>query len=181
MKKDNTSLTIILSLNISALVTRSQKGFLVQSFKDGKNEFLSDSFLENCKTAEDFIAAFAKPFASKSILLSVEANQQMTAMLTKSKAEEANSSTAAIPYSVIELKSTLLVNHFKEGFEVELLSTGKDKFVPASQLTGSNFKYTSDFVRKFVDNLCSGPRVCILSVEANNYMINLISFNRIDS
>lgn len=185
MEKDNIVITI--NLTTSALVTRSQKGFVVQQLENGQTQFVSDSSLVNFQKSEEFIAEFSKPFKTTNILLSTDANLQMTAMLQSAK-ETGNidnlpsSSQDLIPYFVVDLNSTLLVTRCgKSGFEVELLSTGKDKYIPVSELFGNYFKYPSDFARKFAEHLCSASTgTIILSIEANAYMLSILAFNRID-
>ena len=176
--KDNYVLTIM-NLKTSALIRRSNKnGFIIQSLEEGASKFIADVSLKDCKTMQSFLTRFAKKFNSKRLLLSVEANSKIIEMLS----ESAETENDTVPYSVVDLSTLLLVSKSKNGFEVESLSTGQDKFVPDSKLFGNYYKYTYDFARTFASGIfhdLDGISL-IVSEEAYNSLISIMAFNRID-
>ena len=180
--KDNYTLTM-LHFKTSALVRRSPKnGFVVQTLEDGASKFIPDVLLKDSKTMQSFLTSFAKEFDSKRLLLSMDANSKIVEMLPESTETETENDTNKVPYSVVDLNNLLLVSKSKNGFEIESLSTGQDKFVPDSKLFGNYYKYTYDFARSFSENIFSsldGISI-IISEEAYNSMIAIMAFNRID-
>ena len=182
MMKDNYVLTIM-NLKTSALIRRSNKnGFIIQSLEEGASKFIADVSLKDCKTMQSFLTRFAKKFDSKRLLLSVEANSKIIEMLSESAETETETENDTVPYSVVDLSSLLLISKSKNGFEIESLSTGQDKFVADAKLFGNYYKYTYDFARSFSENIFSsldGISI-IISEEAYNSMIAIMAFNRID-
>lgn len=180
--KDNYVLTIM-NLKTSALIRRSNKnGFIIQSLEEGASKFIADVSLKDCKTMQSFLTRFAKKFDSKRLLLSVEANSKIIEMLSESAETETETENDTVPYSVVDLSSLLLISKSKNGFEIESLSTGQDKFVADAKLFGNYYKYTYDFARSFSENIFSsldGISI-IISEEAYNSMIAIMAFNRID-
>ena len=183
--KDN--LTMIMNLKKSALVKRSTKnGFVVQTLDDGKFKFIADTSLKNCNTMQSFLTFFAKEYDSKRLLISTDANLKILSMLLESSATESeiaeNIEVESVPYSVVNLNSLLLVSKSKNGFEVESLATGKDKFVPNSKLFGVYCKYLCDFTSTFANGLglSSTPVEIIISEEAYKLVDLIMNFNRID-
>lgn len=181
--KDNYTLTMI-NLQMSALVRRSEKrhGFIIQTLEEGASKFIADISLKDCKTMQSFLRRFAKVFDSKRLLLSVEANSKIIEMLSESAETETENDTNQIPYSVVDLNNLLLVSKSKNGFEIESVSTGLDKFLPDANLFGNSYKYTYDFARSFSENIFSsldGISI-IISEEAYNSMVAIMAFNRID-
>ena len=180
--KDNYVLTIM-NLKTSALIRRSNKnGFIIQSLEEGASKFIADVSLKDCKTMQSFLTRFAKKFDSKRLLLSVEANSKIIEMLSESAETETETENDTVPYSVVDLSSLLLISKSKNGFEIESLSTGQDKFVADAKLFGNYYKYTYDFARSFSENIFSsldGISI-IISEEAYNSMVAIMAFNRID-
>ena len=182
--KDNYTLTMI-NFQTSALVRRSHKnGFVVQTLEDGTFKFIPDVSLQESKTMQSFLRRFAKVFDSKRLLLSVDANLKIVEMLSESESTEieTENDTSPIPYSVVDLSTLLLVSKSKNGFEVESLSTGQDKFVPDADLFGNYYKYTYDFARTFAYGIfqdLDGISL-LVSEEAYNSMVAIMAFNRID-
>lgn len=180
--KDNYVLTIM-NLKTSALIRRSPKnGFVVQTLEDGASKFIPDVLLKDSKTMQSFLTKFVKEFDSKRLLLSVEANSKIIEMLSDSAETETENNTNPIPYSIVDLNNLLLVSKSKNGFEIESLSTGLDKFLPNADLFGNYYKYAYDFARSFSENIFSsldGISI-IISEEAYNSMAAIMAFNRID-
>lgn len=181
--KDNYTITMM-NLKKSALVRRSEKrhGFIIQTLEEGTSKFIADISLKDCKTMQSFLRRFAKVFDSKRLLLSVEANSKIIEMLSESAETETETENDTVPYSVVDLSSLLLISKSKNGFEIESLSTGQDKFVADAKLLGNYYKYTYDFARSFSENIFSsldGISI-IISEEAYNSMIAIMTFNRID-
>lgn len=180
--KDNYVLTIM-NLKTSALIRRSNKnGFIIQSLEEGASKFIADVSLKDCKTMQSFLTRFAKKFDSKRLLLSVEANSKIIEMLSESAETETETENDTVPYSVVDLSSLLLISKSKNGFEIESVSTGLDKFLPDANLFGKYYKYTYDFARSFSGNIFSsldGISI-IISEEAYNSMVAIMAFNRID-
>ena len=181
--KDNYVLTIM-NLKTSALIRRSEKrhGFIIQTLEEGASKFIADVSLKDCKTMQSFLTRFAKKFDSKRLLLSVEANSKIIEMLSESAETETETENDTVPYSVVDLSSLLLISKSKNGFEIESLSTGQDKFVADAKLFGNYSKDTYDFARSFSENIFSsldGISI-IISEEAYNSMIAIMAFNRID-
>ena len=181
--KDNYTLTMI-NFQMSALVRRSEKrhGFIIQTLEEGASKFIADVSLKDCKTMQSFLRRFAKVFDSKRLLLSVEANSKIIEMLSESAETETETENDTVPYSVVDLSSLLLISKSKNGFEIESLSTGQDKFIADAKLFGNYHKYTYDFARSFSENIFSsldGISI-IISEEAYNSMVVIMAFNRID-
>ena len=180
--KDNYALTLM-NFKTSALIRRSPKnGFVVQTLEDGASKFIADVSLKDCKTMQSFLTRFAKNFNSKRLLLSIDSNSKIVEMLSESTETETENDTSPIPYSVVDLSTLLLVSKSKNGFEVESLSTGQDKFVPNSDLFGNYYKYTYDFARTFAYGFfqdLDGISL-LVSEEAYNSLISIMAFNRID-
>ena len=181
--KDNYTITMM-NLKKSALVRRSEKrhGFIIQTLEEGTSKFIADISLKDCKTMQSFLRRFAKVFDSKRLLLSVEANSKIIEMLSESAETETETENDTVPYSVVDLSSLLLISKSKNGFEIESVSTGLDKFLPDAKLFGNYYKYTYDFARSFSENIFSsldGISI-IISEEAYNSMGAIMAFNRID-
>lgn len=180
--KDNYVLTIM-NLKTSALIRRSNKnGFIIQSLEEGASKFIADVSLKDCKTMQSFLTRFAKKFDSKRLLLSVEANSKIIEMLSESAETETETENDTVPYSVVDLSSLLLISKSKNGFEIESLSTGQDKFVADADLFGNYYKYTYDFARTFAYGIfqdLDGISL-LVSEEAYNSMVAIMAFNRID-
>ncbi len=182
--KDNYALTLM-NFKTSALIRRSPKnGFVVQTLEDGASKFIPDVSLKESKTMQSFLTKFVKEFDSKRLLLSVDANSKIVEMLSESESTETETEndTSPIPYSVVDLSTLLLVSKSKNGFEVESLSTGQDKFVPNSDLFGNYYKYTYDFALTFAYGFfqdLDGISL-LVSEEAYNSLISIMAFNRID-
>lgn len=180
--KDNYALTLM-NFKTSALIRRSPKnGFVVQTLEDGASKFIPDVSLKESKTMQSFLTRFAKEFDSKRLLLSMDANSKIVEMLSESAETETENNANPIPFSIVDLNNLLLVSKSKNGFEIDSLSTGQDKFVPNSDLFGNNYKYTYDFARTFAygffQNL-DGISL-LVSEEAYNSLISIMTFNRID-
>ena len=181
--KDNYVLTIM-NLKTSALIKRSEKrhGFIIQSLEEGASKFIADVSLTDCKTMQSVLTRFAKEFDSKRLLLSMDANSKIVEMLSESAETETENNANPIPYSIVDLNNLLLVSKSKNGFEIESLSTGLDKFLPNADLFGNYYKYAYDFARSFSENIFSsldGISI-IISEEAYNSMVAIMAFNRID-
>ncbi len=86
----------------------------------------------------------------------------------------------SVNYSVVDLTSTVLVTRSKRGFEVQHLESGKTEYISSTKLEGSCFKYPTDFIRAFSKCFPEAQNI-MLSTSANDYMIELLTFNRIDS
>ena len=85
-------------------------------------------------------------------------------------------------YSVIDFKTTLLVDRIEDSFEIANLSTGKKILIEASKLHSSCFKYENEFISKFISafgdkNITN----VIMSTAAAHLMLVTLSFNRLDS
>lgn len=181
--KDNYTLTMI-NFQMSALVRRSEKrhGFIIQTLEEGASKFIADVSLKDCKTMQSFLTKFSKKFDSKRLLLSIDSNSKIVEMLSESESTETENDTNQIPYSVVDLNNLLLVSKSKNGFEIESVSTGLDKFLHDANLFGNYHKYTYDFARSFSENIFSsldGISI-IISEEAYNSMVAIMAFNRID-
>ena len=184
MMKDDYTITMM-NLKKSALVRRSEKrhGFIIQTLEEGASKFIADISLKDCKTMQSFLTRFAKNFNSKRLLLSIDSNSKIVEMLSESESTETETENDTnIPYSVVDLNNLLLVSKSKNGFEIESVSTGLDKFLPDANLFGNYYKYTYDFARSFSENIFSsldGISI-IISEEAYNSMVAIMAFNRID-
>ena len=180
--KDNYALTLM-NFKTSALIRRSPKnGFVVQTLEDGASKFIPDVSLKESKTMQSFLTRFAKEFDSKRLLLSMDANSKIVEMLSESAETETENNANPIPFSIVNLNNLLLVSKSKNGFEIESVSTGLDKFLPDANLFGNYHKYTYDFARSFSENIFSsldGISI-IISEEAYNSMVAIMAFNRID-
>lgn len=181
--KDNYVLTIM-NLKTSALIRRSEKrrGFIIQSLEEEASKFIADVSLKDCKTMQSFLRRFAKKFDSKRLLLSIDSNSKIVEMLSESESTETETENDTVPYSIVDLNNLLLVSKSKNGFEIESVSTGLDKFLPDANLFGNDYKYTYDFARSFSENIFSsldGISI-IISEEAYNSMVAIMAFNRID-
>ena len=181
--KDNYTLTMI-NFQMSALVRRSEKrhGFIIQTLEEGASKFIADVSLKDSKTMQSFLTSFAKEFDSKRLLLSMDANSKIVEMLSESAETETKNNANPIPYSIVDLNNLLLVSKSKNGFEIESLATGLDKFLPNADLFGNSYKYAYDFARSFSENIFSsldGISI-IISEEAYNSMVAIMAFNRID-
>ena len=83
-------------------------------------------------------------------------------------------------YSVIDTSTTIVVNRYGYGFRVRSLLTDKVSYIDANEFFGNAFKYPCDFMRAFVKDFSNAKNV-LLSTDANELFLELLSFNRIDN
>lgn len=83
---------------------------------------------------------------------------------------------------VVDTKKTIIVTREAVGFKVTKLDDGSSIKLSPNELSGTSFKYHSDFIRKF-QKCFHGEKITsvILSSDANDYISELINFNREDS
>ena len=82
-------------------------------------------------------------------------------------------------YTVVDLKSTILVTRDRNFFKILQLESWKTEYINSANLKGACFKYPSDFIKAFRKPF--GLQNVILSTDAKKFMEDLIAFNRIDS
>ena len=83
-------------------------------------------------------------------------------------------------YSVIDTSTTIVVNRYGYGFRINSLSNDKVVYMDANEFFGNSFKYPCDFMRTFAKRFDSTKNV-ILSTDANELFLELLSFNRVDN
>lgn len=87
---------------------------------------------------------------------------------------------------VVNTETTIVVTRILtpvNGFKIQQLSGTKENVIPYSKLQGGCFKYPCDFERAFCKSLGFDSQniTILLSNSANDGIIELLTFNRIDS
>ena len=86
-----------------------------------------------------------------------------------------------VDYHVIDINAALFVTREGNSFRVHHLGTGKVVILPSSKFRGLTFKYLNEFVNAFRKGFTDDEsRYVYLSTEADNYLTQIMHFNRIE-
>ena len=86
-----------------------------------------------------------------------------------------------VDYHVIDINASLLVTREHDSFRVQHLGTGKVVILPSAKLRDLTFKYLNEFINAFRKGFTADEsKYVYLSTEADNYLTQIMHFNRIE-